>query len=118
MYTICVTSIFSGAHNLRGYEGKCERLHGHNWKVEAEVCGDSLQASGMVMDFKEIKKALSLILAELDHTYLNDMPYFKKNNPTSENMARYIYDALKKDIRALSAVTVWETESSRARYQE
>ena len=120
MYKIKVISSFSAAHFLREYEGKCESLHGHNWKVEAVVGSGVLDKAGMVMDFSELKKSLSPIVAELDHENLNDLEYFKQYNPSSENIARYIFCKLngkvvKKDCKVLE-VRVWETETSCAAY--
>jgi len=118
MYNIKVELSFSSAHNLRGYKGKCESLHGHNWKVEAVVTSNTLDKCGMVMDFKILKTALKEILESLDHKYLNDIPYFKKVNPTSENIAKFIYQKIKLRIKKISAVTVWESENSAATYYE
>jgi len=122
MYRISVTQTFGAAHSLRGYEGKCESLHGHNWKVEAIVCGDKLNPIGMVMDFSVVKKILTKILDELDHTHLNTIAYFKKNNPSSEYIARFIFDKLKNLLNTkvckLEEVRVWETESACASYRE
>jgi 6-pyruvoyltetrahydropterin/6-carboxytetrahydropterin synthase len=109
---------FSSAHNLRGYKGKCESLHGHNWKVEAEVRQKALDRTGMVMDFTLLRQALKPILDGLDHTYLNQTAPFDKTNPTSENIARYIYAQLKKKITRLYSVTVWENETCSATYDE
>jgi len=116
MYSIRVEAHFSSAHNLKGYKGKCESLHGHNWKVEVVVSQGSPGKDGMVMDFTILKTKLKRILERLDHRYLNEIPYFKKINPTSENIAKYIFDVLKKGIPRLSAVTVWESENSAATY--
>lgn len=135
MYSIKVEGNFSAAHNLRGYCGKCEQLHGHNWKVEASAVNAQLNKTGMVLDFKDFKMKLNTILEKLDHKYLNNIPYFKKVNPirkkgarrikvsngvnpTSENIARYIYDNLKSKIPNLKSITVWESENSAATYQE
>ena len=118
MYSIKVEGSFSAAHNLRGYKGKCEALHGHNWKIEVVVCGDTLDKIGMVMDFTCIKAALNKVLGVLDHQYLNKLSYFKKVNPTSENIARYIYDSIKSHIAGLKAITVWENQTSSATYEE
>ena len=82
MYSIKVIDEFSAAHNLRGYKGKCENLHGHNWKVEVKIKTDIPDKTGMVLDFRSVKKSLKKILEKLDHKYINDLPYFKKNNPT------------------------------------
>ena len=130
MYNIKIEENFSSAHNLRGYKGKCEELHGHNWKVEVVVSKEKLDKTGMVLDFKYLKMKLNKVLEKLDHKYLNNIAYFKKVNPTSENIAKYIYDRLKaqgfrhKTWRTrqslwrarLESVTVWESDNSCASY--
>ncbi|MFA4990183.1 MAG: 6-carboxytetrahydropterin synthase QueD [Candidatus Omnitrophota bacterium] len=116
MYKIKIEGDFSSAHNLRGYKGKCEDLHGHNWKVEVAVVSPKPDKLGMVMDFKCLKEKLYRLLEKLDHKYLNSIAYFKKVNPTSENIARYIYDQLKAQIRSLHSVTVWESDKASATY--
>ena len=118
MYSIKVESHFSAAHNLREYKGKCEELHGHNWKVEAAVAAEKLDKTGMVMDFTYIKAELEKIMETLDHKYINNIPYFKEVNPTSENIAKYIHDNLKAALPGLISVTVWESERSSATYEE
>ncbi|MFA5101090.1 MAG: 6-carboxytetrahydropterin synthase QueD [Candidatus Omnitrophota bacterium] len=118
MYSIKVEAGFSSAHNLREYKGKCEDLHGHNWMVEAVVRSEKLDSIGMVRDFKDFKMHLNALLEDLDHKYLNDLEPFKKINPTSENIARYIYERLKKQIPDLSLITVWENNTSAATYEE
>jgi len=117
MYSVKVEANFSSAHNLRGYKGKCEDLHGHNWKVEVKLGSKKLDKAGMVMDFKILKSKLNIILDELDHKYLNNVAYFKKVNPTSENIAKYIYDKLVVLNLKPSTVTVWESENSCATYE-
>ena len=120
MYEVTVTAWFSGAHRLREYKGKCENLHGHNWKVSVTVSRPGgLDRTGMVIDFGVLKEKLKEILHQLDHAFLNDLPYFKKkNNPTSENIARFISEELapflKKEGVKLSNVSIWETETSMA----
>jgi len=114
MYEIKVIDEFSGAHSLRHYKGKCESLHGHNWGVEVLVPDSKLNALGMVMDFKDLKSELKKVLSLLDHKYLNSLPYFKKKNPTSENIAFFIHKELSKRIKRRLKVSVWETESSAA----
>lgn len=116
MYSIKIKADFSTAHNLRGYRGKCEELHGHNWKVEVEVLKDKLDKIGMALDFEYLKMKVNKVLEKLDHKYLNNISYFKKVNPTSENIARYIYDNLKSQISNLKSVTVWESDDSAASY--
>jgi 6-pyruvoyltetrahydropterin/6-carboxytetrahydropterin synthase len=117
MYIIKVEGNFSAAHNLRSYKGKCEELHGHNWKVEAAVASETLDATGMVMDFNRLKMKLKNVLKQFDHTYINNIPYFKKVNPTSENIARYIYENLRSRLPGLKTVTVWENSTSSAIYE-
>jgi 6-pyruvoyltetrahydropterin/6-carboxytetrahydropterin synthase len=116
MFKLRIEGNFSSAHNLRGYKGKCEDLHGHNWKVEVVVVSDKLDKIGMVVDFKFLRKKLYSILEELDHKYLNDLHFFKKINPTSENIAKYLYDLLKSEAPNLYSVTVWESDSASATY--
>lgn len=118
MYTIKVEARFCAAHNLRGYKGKCEALHGHNWKVEVSVEKEKLDKIGMAVDFRVVKQRLNTILDKLDHKYLNEIGYFKKTNPTSENIAKFIYDELKCYVTYLKSVTVWESDNSSAAYVE
>ncbi len=118
MYDIKVKSDFSAAHNLRNYNGKCEKLHGHNWIVEAIFRYKKLDKNGLAVDFRIAKAALKGAIESLDHSYLNDVGIFKKTNPTSENIAKFIYDCLKKKIRSVYSVAVWENEKSCAVYSE
>ena len=121
-FKISVTDSFSAAHNLRHSRGKCERLHGHNFKVRITVGADKLDKLGMVADFHDIKNHLRLVLGQLDHNYLNKIPFFKKINPTSEQIACFIFKGLNKKIKGrtcrLLEVTVWETEGNEATYQK
>ncbi|MBL7155747.1 MAG: 6-carboxytetrahydropterin synthase QueD [Candidatus Omnitrophica bacterium] len=119
MYEIKVREEFSGAHNLRNYKGKCEELHGHNWKIEVAVTSGTLDKKGMVMDFNDLKKFLRNIISSFDHKYLNDLAYFKKENPTSENIARFIQESLSRSIKKKKIkVSVWETDNSCASYEK
>lgn len=122
MFEVKVASFFSAAHSLRGYEGKCESLHGHNWQVEVIVKSKSLNSQGLVLDFKDLKGALKQILDELDHKCLNEVAFFKKRNPSSENIAYFIYKnisgALKKKGLEIAKVNVWEQRDSSASYYE
>ena len=120
MYEITVYSHFSGAHRLRYLHGKCEELHGHNWKVEASVVSGRLNHQGVVIDFKILKQKVEKVLKLLDHTYLNDLPYFSGKEPSSENIAKYIFDKLKEELKGhpgtLKRVTAWESETASATY--
>jgi len=122
MFEVKVRGQFNSAHRIRGYRGKCEELHGHNWLVEAAVIKSDVAEDGMVIDFAILKKKLNLILEDLDHKFINDLDDFKSVNPTSENMARYIYnrlaDSLKEINARLSSISVWETDTSCATYSE
>ncbi|HNW82738.1 MAG TPA: 6-carboxytetrahydropterin synthase QueD [bacterium] len=109
---------FSSAHHLRNYCGKCENIHGHNWKVRLYVTRNELTATGFVMDFKDIDRILKKITDVLDHKDLNSMDEFKVLNPTAENIAKYIFvqcDAeikLQDSLSSVSKVMVWESEKS------
>jgi 6-pyruvoyltetrahydropterin/6-carboxytetrahydropterin synthase len=120
MYEITVLSHFSGAHRLRYLHGKCEELHGHNWKVEVTVASDRLNKEGVAIDFQILKQKVEKVLKTLDHTYLNDLPYFSGEEPSSENIARYIFNNLKRELKAfrvsLKRVTAWESETACATY--
>ena len=122
MYELSVQLEFSAAHHLRGYEGKCSRLHGHNYRVEVTVAGRELGPDGMLVDFGRLKELCQQAVAELDHALLNDHPFFQEHNPTSENLARYLHSQLAGRLSGtaahLTAVRVWESASSAASYTE
>jgi 6-pyruvoyltetrahydropterin/6-carboxytetrahydropterin synthase len=117
MFEIEVSSNFSAAHRLRGYKGKCENIHGHNWKVNVSISSDRLSKIGVVLDFKDVKKELRNVLRRFDHKNLNSLAFFKKANPTSENIAKFIFEQLKKRL-PVSSVDVWEADDSKATYRE
>ena len=118
MYEIKVIEEFSGAHNLKNYKGKCESLHGHNWKVEAALSGGAVDSHGMLMDFKDLKDKLKVVLSPLDHKYLNGLIFFKEENPTSENIARFIHGELSKSVKQKIRISVWETTNSCASFEK
>jgi 6-pyruvoyltetrahydropterin/6-carboxytetrahydropterin synthase len=118
MFEIKVKSDFSAAHNLRNYEGKCEKLHGHNWIVEASFRYEKLDENGLAVDFRIAKAALKDAIEELDHSYLNELGTFKKTNPTSENIAKFIFDGVRKKNKNIKFISVWENERSCATYSE
>jgi len=120
MYEIKIKADFSAAHNLREVGGKCESLHGHNFAVEVAVESEALDELGMVMDFRLLKEKTRAVLETLDHRYLNELPVFQGTNPSSENLAVYIFNKLSLQIdrgpQRLSWVSVWEAETSQATY--
>ena len=120
MYELKVVSRFAAAHNLENFYGKCEDLHGHNWLVEVYVTSDRLDEAGLVMDFGVIKKHLGDVLEDLDHKYLNKLDFFQTCNPSSEHIARFIYEHLAPRLEQgavrLSKVSAWESENSCATY--
>ena len=120
MYELKIITDFSAAHNLRNFRGKCESLHGHNWKVEVVVSGADLDESGVVLDFAEIKAATREIMSEIDHRYLNELPFFTEHNPSSENIARYIFQQLREKLAnervRIKSVTAWESQDACATY--
>lgn len=123
LWSLKVRSDFSSSHQLHNYGGKCENLHGHNFLVEVKISGNKLdQDTGMLMDFKELKQKLKNVLDQLDHKHLNELEYFCEINPSSENLARFVYDRLKPMLPAdrvrLVQVMVAEKDSSMAFYQE
>jgi 6-pyruvoyltetrahydropterin/6-carboxytetrahydropterin synthase len=120
MHEITIFSHFSAAHRLRYLHGKCEQLHGHNWRVEATVASDRLNKEGVVIDFQILKQKVEKVLKVLDHTYLNDLPCFSGEEPSSENIAKYTFIKLKNELKAyrvtLKRVTAWESETACATY--
>lgn len=123
MYEITVGAAFEAAHFIRGYDGKCARLHGHNWTVEAVVRGDKLDSLGMLVDFKILKSELNKILEAFDHRFLNELETFAQENPTAENLARKIFERLAvskifHDATKLYAVKVHESPNSCVTYYE
>ncbi len=116
MYELMVEETFDAAHALRGYEGACENLHGHTWKVQLFLRGNKLNKIGLLEDFKSIKQRLTVALKPFDHKLLNDAPPFDRKNPTSENLAETLFRTLKKEYKNLSKVTVWESATTNASY--
>ncbi len=122
MFDLTIEAQFSAAHQLRGYKGQCEALHGHNWRVQVTISSDKLDDIGMVMDFHELKAITGEVISTLDHSFLNDVFPFTEINPSSENIAKWIYESIKKKLIKkmceISSVTVWENETSSATYYE
>jgi 6-pyruvoyltetrahydropterin/6-carboxytetrahydropterin synthase len=122
MFELMIETYFSAAHRLRGYKGQCEKLHGHNWKVQVYVLAEKLNEIDLAIDFHELKRLTEEVLVPLDHGFLNDIFPFTEKNPSSENIAKWIYDSVKKKLNgtsvSLSGVTVWESEAASATYFE
>ena len=122
MYELSIETGFASAHQLRGYKGKCEKLHGHNWKVQISVTAERLNEIDLAIDFHELKKIANEVISPLDHAFLNDIFPSTEKNPSSENVAKWIYESLKKKINddniRVSAVTVWESDTASASYYE
>ncbi|MDY0088318.1 MAG: 6-carboxytetrahydropterin synthase QueD [Coriobacteriia bacterium] len=120
MYELSVKSHFDAAHSLLGYPGECRELHGHTWDVEVTVRGAELDEIGIVYDFKQLKDDLGHVLERYDHAYLNEVSPFDQINPTAENLARVIFEALSAtvgDSVDVAEVSVWESPIARIRYR-
>lgn len=121
MYEITIRKSFSAAHMLKNIGGKCEELHGHNFIVEVSLSAPGLNQEGLLLDFRILKEWTEEILDCLDHKYLNEHPYFKKINPSAENLACFLYDQINekasRESAKVSCVTVWESENARASYR-
>ena len=120
MYELKVTTRFAAAHRLTMVGAKCENLHGHNWKIEVYLAGSQLDAAGVLMDFGEVKARLREIIARLDHQFLNELPMFEGRQPSSERIAGYIAEELRKAMTTpgvrVSRVNAWESEDCCATY--
>ncbi|HXZ80303.1 MAG TPA: 6-carboxytetrahydropterin synthase QueD [Terriglobales bacterium] len=125
MFEVSVEDSFAAGHALRGYRGKCENPHGHNYKVRITLHGEQLDNIGLLYDFKDLKAAMGEIIDRLDHQYLNDIAPFTALNPSAENMAKYFYDEASARLREatqgrvrVKEVRVWETDTTTATYFE
>ncbi len=120
MYELKIITQFAAAHRLENFNGKCEALHGHNWKVEVFLVGERLDEAGLLVDFGVIKARTNALLEEIDHKYLNELEAFREQNPSSENLARYLFErlspTLSRDGVRVFRVNVWESDTSCASY--
>ena len=132
MFQVSVEESFAAGHALRGYRGKCENVHGHNYKVRVTLEGPSLDSIGLLYDFKDLKEAMQCAIRKLDHQFMNDIPPFDVVNPSAENLAKYFYEEISRLLGEASGnpqergsegapcrvrlVTVWETETTTATY--
>ncbi len=121
MFEVSVDYSFAAGHALRDYKGKCENIHGHNYKVRVTVQGENLDSSGLLIDFIDLRQAVKSIVDRFDHQFLNDVSPFDRLNPSAENIARYFSQELEPQVKhngaRLQAVTVWETDNSFATYR-
>jgi 6-pyruvoyltetrahydropterin/6-carboxytetrahydropterin synthase len=122
MFEVTIEETFAAGHALRNYRGKCENVHGHNYRCQVTVEGEQLDEVGLLVDFVELKRVVHSVLDRLDHVWLNDFPPFDTINPSAENIAKYIYDEVlaglgKRDGVRLAYVKLWETDTSSAIYR-
>lgn len=122
MYRLTIKTGFAAAHNLINYQGDCENLHGHNWKVEVTVIARELDKAGLAIDFKVLKKETNSLLDELDHKYVNQHVFFQELSPSSENIARFLYQRLSERLNnaniSVEKIGVWESDNACAEYYE
>lgn len=119
MFELTIKTHFDAAHFLVDYPGECARLHGHSYLVEVTIAGKTLNKIGLLYDFKDLKEKTNEIVSRFDHRYLNEIPPFDKTSPTAENLAKYIFDELKKTIPqeiGIKQVSVWESPTARLSY--
>jgi 6-pyruvoyltetrahydropterin/6-carboxytetrahydropterin synthase len=120
MFEVSVEETFAAGHALRGYRGKCENVHGHNYRVQLTLEGLELDAIGLLVDFVEVKRLMRGVIGYLDHRFINDLPPFDVLNPSAENMAKYFYDEISSQLPApvrLGQVKIWETDITSATYR-
>jgi 6-pyruvoyltetrahydropterin/6-carboxytetrahydropterin synthase len=122
MFEITIEETFAAGHALRNYRGKCENVHGHNYRCQVTVSGEQLDHIGLLVDFVELKKIVRGVLDRLDHTWLNEFPPFDVLNPSAENMAKYIYDEVTAGLQGregirIGQVRLWETDTASATYR-
>ena len=123
MFEVSVEETFAAGHALRGYKGKCENLHGHNYRVRVTLEGSKLDSIGLLYDFVHLKQVIQAIIRSLDHKYLNEVAPFDVVNPSAENISKYLYDETSKQLRQsangarISSITVWESDTKFATYR-
>ena len=123
MFEVTIEETFAAGHALRNYKGKCENVHGHNYRCQVSIAGAELNEIGLLVDFVELKKALHAVIDRMDHQWLNELPPFDKLNPSAENMARFIYEEVAAILpvpsgAAIQSVRLWETDTCSATYSK
>jgi 6-pyruvoyltetrahydropterin/6-carboxytetrahydropterin synthase len=121
MFEVSVERTFAAGHSLRNYKGKCENVHGHNYRVQITVEGEELDSNGLLIDFIELKRLTMEVVDYLDHRFINDLPPFDVINPSAENLAKYFYDRVSEGLHSapnhIREVRIWETDTSVAAYR-
>jgi 6-pyruvoyltetrahydropterin/6-carboxytetrahydropterin synthase len=122
MFEVTVEQTFAAGHALRNYHGKCENVHGHNYRVQITVAGEHLDGIGLLVDFLELKRAMNEVIQYLDHRFINDLPPFDVLNPSAENLAKYFHEQVSAGLKheapvRVAEVKVWETDTSAAVYR-
>ncbi len=121
MFEVSVEQTFAAGHALRNYRGKCENVHGHNYRVQITMAGPKLDEIGLLVDFVEVKNLMGEVIDYLDHQFINDLAPFDAINPSAENMAKYFYDRVSAGLKSgdvrISEVKIWETDTSSAVYR-
>jgi 6-pyruvoyltetrahydropterin/6-carboxytetrahydropterin synthase len=120
MFEVSVEETFAAGHALRNYHGKCEKVHGHNYRVQVTLEGEDLNPAGLLVDFADLKRLIRAVVARLDHQFLNDLAPFTAVNPSAENIARYFYDEVESGLAPgprIREVKVWETDITSATYR-
>ena len=122
MFEVSVELTFAAGHALRNYKGKCENVHGHNYRVRVTIAGEQLDATGLLVDFLDVKRVMGAAIDYLDHRFINDLAPFDEINPSAENIAKYFYDRMNDGLKnevpvRISEIRVWETDTSSAVYR-
>jgi len=125
MFEVSVEETFAAGHSLRNYKGKCENVHGHNYRIRVTMEGDHLNSIGLLIDFIELKRVMRKTIEYLDHKFINDVPPFDVENPSAENIAKFFYEEIAAGMKLqeaenepkLAEVRVWETDTSIASYR-
>ena len=122
MFEVSVEQTFAAGHALRNYKGKCENVHGHNYRVRITMQGDQLDSTGLLVDFLDVKQLIGGVVDYLDHNFINDLPPFDQLNPSAENIAKYFYDRVSGGLKSevpvqVAEVRIWETDTSSAVYR-
>jgi 6-pyruvoyltetrahydropterin/6-carboxytetrahydropterin synthase len=123
MFEVSVEQVFAAGHALRNYKGKCENIHGHNWRVQVVIEGEQLDGTGLLVDFIDVKDLMGSVIARLDHQFLNEVAPFDVTNPSAENIAEYFYQEMRAGLAAtpvpvrIREVKIWETDIQSATYR-